>query len=209
MTRPTRLSVSSLMTGVRGSRRFLPPPRRRRGGGIQTPWRWVDCSRKTRSQGQSFRPPGSCNRVAPARAPLGTELPRTGRGRTIRNDHHCYRLRNGRRRGRIYLGLRPSPGRLGPQLRRRALRAPPPPPSCARRPPAPRRTLRPHPFGQAGLDLWKLGTTGCPFREPGEQGLYRSKSGRLLHPFEPIAPFFDADVLLCASRTNSRRLTSG
>jgi hypothetical protein len=108
----------------------------------------VDCSRKTRSQGQSFRPPGSCNRVAPARAPLGTELPRTGRGRTVRNDHHCYRLRNGRRRGRIYLGLCPSPGRLGLQLRRRALLEASPPPRgrrVARAPqPGPCRPPRGH-----------------------------------------------------------------
>jgi hypothetical protein len=37
-TRPTRLSVSSLTTGWRGSRRrFLPPPPRLRGGGMRTP----------------------------------------------------------------------------------------------------------------------------------------------------------------------------
>jgi hypothetical protein len=43
-TRPTRLSVSSLTTGVRGSRRFLPPPPfRLRGGGMGTPYGGVGC----------------------------------------------------------------------------------------------------------------------------------------------------------------------
>ena len=110
-TRPTRLSVSSLTTGVRGSRRFLPPPPLRlRGGGMGAPSvgpRWV--------YGGSVRPRGEiCPRALRRRLPrvrawYAKQLPESGGCLYQSYDNKRDRIRHGRRRRRLHLGLRHQP----------------------------------------------------------------------------------------------------
>jgi hypothetical protein len=171
MTRPTRLSVSSFWTGVRGSRRFLPPPRRRRGGGIQAPCSWKrDFARETPFRVRFVSSGDSSRRGVPRRAARrARELPGPAGVHGTRNDYKCYRVRNGRRRSRIYLGLRHQPR---------------PPRVTARGP-------------------LSLVPSSAAKRSPAcdEKAVFSFR--------RPVAPFLPRDVLSCASRTNSRRLSSG
>src|SRR3984885_13309587 len=129
-TRPTRLSVSSLATGVRGSRRFLPPPPLRlRGGGMGTPSRGREYVARVRSPLGPDLPaqPRPRSRVPRERPGRAKELPLRAGCREQCHAHQRYRVRNGRSRSRLHLGLRHQPRQVDP-ANGRSLVIPAPPP---------------------------------------------------------------------------------
>jgi len=129
MTRPTRLSVSSLTTGVRGSRRFLPPPPLRlRGGGMGAPsvgpgsgapfdklrvtkvgLRVTEASVRPRG---AIRPRAGRRPLPPARPAHGKQLPEFACGLYQGYDNKRYCVRDGGSRRRLHVGLRHQPGQV-------------------------------------------------------------------------------------------------